>query len=106
MPVYIITQFIFLNERCEEEFLMYESAVLPLLNNHNGRLLWRVRLSKESIIYPSESEQPYEMHIVSFDSKESFLKYKNDPERLKHIGLAERSIKKIRLIESEGTTGK
>lgn len=99
----IITQFIYLNEGFEEGFLRYESAVLPLLKNHNGELLWRIRLDKENIIHPAGDEQPFEMHIVCFNSKNDFLGYKNDPERLRHIQLAERAVKKIILIESEGT---
>ncbi len=100
---YIITQFIFLNEGKKEDFLQYEEAVLPLLKNHNGLLRWRIRPDKENIIHPAGDEQPFEIHIVYFDSKDDFLAYKNDPERLKHAGLAESAVKKILLIESEGT---
>ena len=102
MEDFIITQLVFLNEGCEEDFLKYEENVLPLLANHNGRLRYRIRPSKESFIYPDNEELPYEIHIVSFKSKEDFQNYKNDPVRMEHLKHGIKSIKKIIIFESEG----
>lgn len=95
---YVLTLFYYLNPDSEADFLKYEEAVLPLLEKYNGRLLHRIRPSKESFIYPQEDEQPYEVHVVAFGSKQDFLEYKNDPERQKHIELGSRAIKKIKMI--------
>jgi len=95
---YVLTLFYYLNEGMETYFLKYEEAVLPLLEKHNGRLLYRIRPPKESFIYPAGDEQPYEVHVVTFGSKRDFLKYKNDPERQKYIELGSRAIKKIKMI--------
>lgn len=98
MHKFVVTQFIYLNPGSEADFLKYEEAVLPLLEKYNGRLLYRIRPSAESFIYPPGDEQPYEVHVVAFGSKRDFLEYKNDPERQKHIKLGSRAIKKIRMI--------
>jgi hypothetical protein len=98
MEKYILTNLIYVNEGLEDDFLKYEAGVLPLLANHNGRLRLRIRPSKENFIYSNEEELPYEVHIVSFKTKEDFLNYKNDPERLKYLELGIKSIKKIRMI--------
>lgn len=95
---YVLTLFYYLNPGSEADFLKYEEAVLPLLEKYNGRLLYRIRPSAESFIYPPGDEQPYEVHVVAFGSKRDFLEYKNDPERQKHIKLGSRAIKKIRMI--------
>ena len=95
---YALTLLYYLNPGGEADFLKYEESVLPLLEKHNGRLLYRIRPPKESFIYPAGDEQPYEVHVVTFGSKQDFLEYKNDPERQKHIELGSRAIKKIRMI--------
>ncbi|MBE2216959.1 MAG: hypothetical protein IAE90_02070 [Ignavibacteria bacterium] len=48
--------------------------------------------------YLPGDEQPYEVHVVTFGSKQEFLEYKNDPERQKYIELGSRAIKKIKMI--------
>lgn len=102
MEKYILTNLIYINDGSEDDFLKYEAIVLPLLANHNGRLRYRIRPSKENYIYPASDELPYEVHIISFKTKEDFLNYKNDPERLKYLELATKSIKKIIMIEAGG----
>ncbi len=98
MEKYIITQLIYLNPGMEADFQEYEANVLPLLANHNGRLRYRVRPAKGNFIYPINEELPYEIHIVSFKTKEDFLNYKKDPKRLKFLDLGIKSIKKINMI--------
>ena len=106
MEKYILTNLIYINEGSEDDFLKYEASVLPLLANHNGRLRYRIRPSKENFIYSIEEELPYEVHIVSFKTNEDFLNYINDPERLKFLDLGARSIKKIRMIVAGGENDK
>lgn len=102
MDKFIITQLIYLNNGGENDFLEYESLVLPLLEKYHGRLELRLRPGRDNFIYPSEGEVPYEVHIVSFETKEDFLRFKNDPVRIKNQDLLKNSVKKITVIESTG----
>ena len=52
-------------------FEQYEAAVLPLLGQHGGRLLQRVR-SLDSV---------FELHLLEFDSDTGFASYRDDPGR-------------------------
>ena len=95
---YALTLLYYLNAGREADFLKYEEAVLPILEKYDGRLLYRIRPPRESFVHPPGEEQPYEVHVVTFGSKEDFIKYKNDPDRQKHIELGSRAVKKIRMI--------
>ena len=96
----IITQLIYLNDGGEKDFLEYESIVLPLLEKYSGKLMFRIRPARESFIHPAEGELPYEVHIISFETKDDFLRFKNDPVRAEHLHLGNNSIKKIILFEA------
>ena len=61
----------------EAGFQAYESAVLPLLPRHGGRLERRFRTG----------DALTEVHIVSFESQEGFDSYLADEERQAHRGL-------------------
>ncbi|MBE2227395.1 MAG: DUF1330 domain-containing protein [Ignavibacteria bacterium] len=99
---FTITQLIYLNEGGEQDFLKYESLVLPLLEKYRGGLELRLRPGRDNFIYPTEGELPYEVHIVSFETKEDFLRFKNDPVRIKNQELLKNSVKKITVMESCG----
>ena len=58
----------------EAGFQAYESAVLPLLPRHGGRLDRRLRTA----------DALTEVHVVSFASQEGFASYLADPERQSH----------------------
>jgi hypothetical protein len=92
------TQFIFIRQGCEQEFHAFEDKVLPLLKEHNGELVYRVRPDKSSFV-ESTRAMPYEIHIVTFNSKADFESYKNDPHRLAFMEMKNRSVEKIVLIE-------
>ncbi len=92
------TQLIFIKPGQESIFHDFEDNVLPLLNNHNAELIYRVRPTKESFIASSQ-ELPYEIHLVAFDSLEDFEHYKNDPQRIAFLDLKNNSVEKIILIE-------
>ena len=94
------TQLIFIKEGQGEQFNLFESHVLPLLEKHNGTLLYRVRPTDDSVI-ASSMGKPYELHLVSFPSVEDFVAYGRDPDRLKHMHLKETSIEKALLIEGK-----
>ncbi|MBS1500872.1 MAG: DUF1330 domain-containing protein [Bacteroidetes bacterium] len=94
------TQVIFIKEGQEDQFNLFESHVLPLLERHNGILLYRVRPTDDCIIETAMGE-PYELHLVSFPSREDFEGYAKDPERLKYMDLKNASIEKALLIEGK-----
>ncbi len=92
------TQLIFIKAGQENSFHQFEDQVLPLLLKHHGQLLLRVRPESQAYI-GDPSFKPYEIHLVSFDSKKSFEAYANDPDRTKHLSLKNQSIEKVILIE-------
>jgi len=96
LAAYKITVFLYVEPRFENEFLEYESAVLPLLKKHNGSIECRFRPAKED----AAGQLPFEIHVISFASKADFESYKNDPERKKYHYLSERSIIKTEIFES------
>lgn len=94
------TQLIFIKEGQDDQFNLFESQVLPLLEKHNGTLLYRVRPTDDCII-ETNMGKPYELHLVSFPSMEDFVAYGKDPERLRYMHLKEASIEKALLIEGK-----
>jgi hypothetical protein len=92
-----ITQFVFVKPGMEQTFHDFEDHVLPLLERHRGRLLYRARPQTGSIVH-SEVGEPYEIHLVSFPSDEDFQAYTNDDERRQHVGLKNDSVQKALLF--------
>jgi hypothetical protein len=92
------TQLIFIKPGCEQEFHAFEEKVLPLLKDHNGELVYRVRPDKGAFI-ESSRELPYEIHLVTFASKNDFEGYKIDPKRLSFMEMKNNSVENIILIE-------
>src|SRR4051812_7844025 len=92
------TQLIYIKEGKEEAFQSFEDHVLPMLEKYNGRLLIRLRPEKESVI-ETKIDYPYEVHVVSFASKEDFVSYANDKDRLEFLPLKNESVLKVLLIE-------
>jgi uncharacterized protein (DUF1330 family) len=92
------TQLIYIKLGREEVFHKFEDAVLPLLKKYGGELLYRLRPGKDSVI-ASVGDLPYEIHIVSFENKEGFEGYRNDPERMNSMELKNESVERILLIE-------
>lgn len=68
-----------------EAFQAYEDRVLPLLNEHGGRLQRRLRNDTGTV----------ELHIVSFPSDIAFEKYRSDPRRTAAALLLETSSAKV-----------
>jgi uncharacterized protein (DUF1330 family) len=94
------TQLIYVKPGAEEVFHAFEDAVLPLIQTHNGDLLYRIRPEQKSIIAGS-GEPPYEVHIVTFPALADFENYKNDPQRLVFMHLKNQSVERIVLIEGK-----
>ena len=92
------TQLIYIKPGCEETFHAFEDKVLPLLQNHNGELVYRIRPAQHAFV-ASTRELPYEIHLVTFGSKVDFEGYKTDPQRLEFMDMKNKSVEKITLIE-------
>jgi hypothetical protein len=92
------TQLIFIKTGCEKEFHAFEDNVLPLLQNHNAELVYRIRPAENAFV-AANAELPYEIHIVTFVSKEDFKGYAADPKRLQFMEMKNNSVDKIILIE-------
>jgi hypothetical protein len=69
-------------------FRAYEDRVLPLLNEHGGRLQRRLRNEAGTL----------ELHIISFSSYAAFEKYRGDPRRTTATELLETSSAKLELL--------
>ena len=98
--MFYFTQIVFVREGQEEAFHAFEDKVLPLLERHNGVLLYRVRPPKPSVI-ATEFGYPYEIHIVTFPAMAHFEAYRDDPDRIQHMSLKEQSIEQVMLIRGE-----
>jgi hypothetical protein len=92
------TQLIFVKQGSEDAFNAFEEKVLPLLKDHNGELVYRIRPGQDSFI-ESSRQLPYEIHLVTFNGKADFEDYKNDPKRLSFMAIKNDSVEKVVLIE-------
>ena len=87
-----ITQLIYIIPGQERTFDEFEAVAIPIISKYNGRLLFRVRPDGDSFI-EHQTEKPYEIHLVEFNSQRDFENFKKDEERKKFLHLKERSIK-------------
>src|SRR5690349_17637031 len=93
-----ITQLIYIKEGQEQEFHQFEDIAIPTILKYNGRLLLRVRPSENAFIEHS-IDNPYEIHLVEFDSEQDFENFKQDKERIQFLHLKEQSVKASILIQ-------
>ena len=94
----ILTQLIYLLDGQEKVFDEFEAIAIPTILKYNGRLLLRVRPTKNNFI-ESHIDEPYEIHLVEFHSQFDFDNFKLDEERKKFLHLKEQSIKSSILIQ-------
>lgn len=87
-----LTQLIYLKEGQEEIFHQFENIAIPVISKYNGKLLLRIRSDQNSLI-ESNIENPYEVHLVEFDSELDFENFMQDEERKRFLHLKEQSIK-------------
>lgn len=95
-----ITQLIYLVDGQEAVFDQFEAIAIPAIPQYNGRLLLRVRPDAAAYI-ESTIEQPYEIHLVAFETDNDFLNFMQDDERKQFLHLKEQSIKSVVLIKGE-----
>jgi hypothetical protein len=75
-------------------FQAYEDQVLPLLNEHGGRLERRMRNELGTV----------ELHIVSFSSDTALQEYRDDPRRSAAAHLLETSAAKVERLSLRDVT--
>ena len=93
-----ITQLIYITEGQEKTFDQFEGIAIPIISKYNGRLLLRVRPDKNAFIQ-SNVENPYEIHLVEFDTAQDFENCKQDKERKRFLHLKEQSVRSALLIK-------
>jgi uncharacterized protein (DUF1330 family) len=93
-----LTQLVYVKEGQEEVFHQFEDIAMPAILKYNGRLLLRVRPESHSFI-ENHIEQPYEIHLVRFDTEQDFENFTQDAERKKFLHLKEQSVKSVLLIK-------
>lgn len=94
------TQLIYLQPGQEEVFDQFEAVALPLIDKYNGRLLLRVRPAAGAYI-ASTIDQPYEIHLVEFNTNDDFVNFTKDEERKRFLHLKEQAIKSAWLVKGE-----
>jgi hypothetical protein len=95
-----ITQLIYIKPNQETIFHEFERIAIPIISNYNGNLMLRIRPDANSFVEAS-IEQPYEVHVVSFESEGDFRNFMADEERKKYLHLKEQSIRSVSLFKGE-----
>ena len=97
--IYII-QLIYIKQGQEAVFDEFESVAIPIISKYNGRLLFRIRPTKETVI-EGNIDSPYEIHLTEFNSEADFQNFIKDEERKHFLHLKEQSIQTAVLIRGE-----
>lgn len=95
-----LTTLIFVKDGKEDVFKEYESLVLPILKDYNGKLIYRIRPRKEDFI-EFEGERPFELHFISFITNEDFINFTKDEKRNSFVNLKEDAIKTSFIVKGE-----
>lgn len=93
-----ITQLIYIHEGQESVFQEFENIAIPAISKYKGRLLLRIRPTKASFIEHC-IDQPYEIHVVEFESDQDLEKYKEDENRNTFLHLKYKSVKPVLIIK-------
>jgi uncharacterized protein (DUF1330 family) len=93
-----ITQLIYIIDGQEQIFDEFESIAIPTILKYNGRLLFRIRPTENNFI-ESHIDNPYEIHLVEFETQQDFDNFKQDEQRKKFLHLKEQSIRTSILIQ-------
>ena len=95
-----ITQLIYIKQGQEAVFDEFENIAIPIISKYNGRLLFRIRPTPETII-AGNGDGPYEVHLTEFDSESDFQNFLKDEQRKSFLHLKEQSIEISLLIKGE-----
>jgi uncharacterized protein (DUF1330 family) len=93
-----ITQLIYIKEGQQDIFHLFEDIAIPIISKYNGQLLLRIRPDEVSVI-ETNIDNPYEVHLVEFESENDFQNFMQDEGRKQFLHLKEQSIKAVTLIK-------
>lgn len=79
MTEYLVAVTLYVRRGMENAFHDFEARALRVAALNQGKLLRAVRLSETA----QDSEAPYEFHLLSFPSSDSFRRFRDDPERIR-----------------------
>lgn len=91
-----LTQLIYVKPGQESVFDEFEKIAIPIVNKYNGKMLLRTRI--ENVI-DSSIGQPYEIHLVAFESEDDFQNFLKDDERARVMHLKDQSVDKVVLYK-------
>jgi len=95
--VIYLTQLVFVREGKEDLFNQFEDVAIPLMEEHQGRVLYRLRPDADAYV-TSEDERPYEIHFLSFPSDDQLNAFMSDPRRLASAHLKDQSVRSTLLV--------
>lgn len=95
-----LTVLIVVNEGKEALCNTYETAVLPIIQKHDGKLIYRIQPKKEDFI-TCEGERPYEIHFMSFPTHNHLNNFIKDDERTQFIALKKEAIKTSFIVKGD-----
>jgi uncharacterized protein (DUF1330 family) len=79
----------------EEDLRGYEDAVLPLLDEHGGRLV-----ARETVVRASEND-PLEVQLIELRDQEGLDGYLSDPRRLALEGERAQAVARTQILRLE-----
>lgn len=95
-----ITQLIYINQHQERVFEEFEKIAIPIISKYNGTMMLRIRPERSAVL-ESAIEQPYEVHLVSFETENDFKRFMGDEERKNYLHLKDQSVKSVFLFKGE-----
>lgn len=76
-PIYIVVR-LWIHRDCEAEFEAYERKVARIMARYGGVVECAIRTSRAS---GESSDEPFEVHVLRFPSRDCYDAYRNDAER-------------------------
>ncbi|MBK8965326.1 MAG: DUF1330 domain-containing protein [Saprospiraceae bacterium] len=95
-----LTQLIFVEPGKEQLFHQFEDLAIPLMEYYRGQILYRLRPAPEAFV-SGETDKPYEIHFISFDSENDLENFLKDDRRLEFMHLKNESVRSVLLVKGE-----
>jgi uncharacterized protein (DUF1330 family) len=86
-PLYIIVR-MWIHKGLEAEFESYERKVSRIMARYGGRIERTIRTSRTD----DGSDEPFEVHLLEFPSRDLYVAYRDDAERRSLSGERDRII--------------
>lgn len=96
-PRFIVLASLFIHPGREVEFRQFETEAARIMKKHGGQIAHVIRPTASSAGEPL----PYEIHIVTFPSREQFEAYRTDLELASFAALRQLAIARTDVITGE-----